>query len=169
MTSAERCQHPDCIYRNRFDPEKTGNCNYCGMMGQSRTAGLPEELKDPAKCPRYISNGKTPETPKRDWREDAAALYADGKTDREIAEALGKYVQQVQNWRWNIMRRPPNPPAPGHRAIYDWKRAEELYRRGMNDCQIARELGCTFSSVKRWRYKRGLLPNTKKGRKANED
>lgn len=67
------------------------------------------------------------------------------------------------------MHRPPNPPAPGHRAIYDWKRAEELYRRGMNDCQIARELGCTFSSVKRWRYKRGLLPNTKKGRKAEGD
>lgn len=66
MTNAERCQHPDCIYRNRSDPEKTGNCNYCGMMGQSRTAGLPEELKDPAKCPRYISNGKTHETPKRD-------------------------------------------------------------------------------------------------------
>ena len=159
MTKEERCQHPDCLYRNRSDPHATGNCNYCSMTGRTRTAGLPEAMKLPCNCPRYISDGKTCKVPKKDWTIEATRLYADGATDREIAEAVGKRVQSVQNWRWNVMHRPPNPPKPGHRAKYDWKRAEELYRHGLNDCQIARELGCTFASVRRWRLKQELMPN----------
>ena len=51
-----RCRHPDCIYSNS---RKTighyfGNCNYMQITGRSRIADLPEELRDPALCPKYV-------------------------------------------------------------------------------------------------------------------
>ncbi len=48
--------------------------------------------------------------------------------------------------------------------IFDWTRAEELYRHGASDCTIAQTLGCSVSSVWRWRYKYELFPNGRKGR-----
>jgi hypothetical protein len=60
MTEDERCRHPDCIYRNRSDPDKSGNCNYMVIEGRSRTAGLPERLRLPANCPHYKPDGTTP-------------------------------------------------------------------------------------------------------------
>ena len=63
MTEDERCRHPDCIYRNRSDPDKSGNCSYMIIEGRSRTARLPERLRLPVNCPFYKPDGTTPPEP----------------------------------------------------------------------------------------------------------
>lgn len=40
--------------------------------------------------------------------------------------------------------------------MIDEKRAMELYRKGLNDTQIARELGFSQSAIWRWRSRKGL-------------
>ena len=165
MTKEERCQHPDCIYRNRSDPTKSGNCDYFSFTGKCRTPSLAEEEKSPGNCPRYVSDGRTCPTPTVEWRVTATALYNAGYTDREIAEKVGKDAATVQSWRQKVLRRPPNRPAPGFRSKFDWKKAEELYRHGASDMQIAKALGCCVSAVVHWRGKYELLPNTKRRRK----
>lgn len=165
MTEDERCRHPDCVYRNRADPDKSGNCNYMVIEGRSRTARLPERLRLPVNCPFYKPDGTTPPEPekRRDWRNEAWKLYRAGATDREIAEALGKTSSCIATMRRRKWKLSPNPDHKGPEASIDYKRAEELARRGLNDREIAEELGCSINSIWRWRYKRQLLIDTKKG------
>ena len=165
MKEDERCRHPDCVYRNRSDPEKSGNCNYMVIEGRSRTAGLPERLRLPANCPHYKPDGTTPTEPtkRRNWRDEAWKLYRAGATDREIADAMGLKVTRVANMRRRAWHLPPNPDHKGPAVSIDYKRAEELARRGLNDREIAEELGCSIAAIWRWRYKRQLLIDTKRG------
>ena len=98
MTEDERCRHPDCIYRNRADPDKSGNCSYMIIEGRSRTARLPERLRLPVNCPFYKPDGVTPPEPEKrwDWRNEAWKLYRAGATDREIADRLHLGVTTVR-------------------------------------------------------------------------
>lgn len=179
MKESERCRHPDCIYRNRVDPEKSGNCDYCRMEGKPRLSrlakklGLPPErvthrMKLPVNCPFYKPDGVTPPAPETEesWRDIARRLYDQGATDREIADRLGKDINRIGTIRrkqWNL---PPNPGPHGPAVSIDYEQATALYRRGANDCEIAQALGCSVSAVYKWRNKYELLPNSHGGRKA---
>ena len=165
MSAAGRCIHPDCIYRNRGDPDRTGNCNYFSMTGTCRISGLKPPQQEPENCPRYVPDGTTPPVPGNDWKPEATRLYLAGATDREIAEAVGVKYDTVQHWRYNTLKRPANPSVKGPAAKFDWEKAQELYRHGKNDQEIAHELGCSPSSVWRWRTKYELFPNAKRRKK----
>lgn len=165
MKESERCRHPDCIYRNRSDPAKSGNCDYLRLEGKSRTASLPERLKLPANCPFYVPDGTTPPETPTTWKDMARRLYDAGATDREIADTLGKSIQHIGTTRRRAWKLPPNPDKRGPDERIDYARATELYRNGLNDREIAKCLGCSTSAIVRWRYKYELLPIGKRGRK----
>ncbi len=40
----------------------------------------------------------------------------------------------------------------------------ELWENGLNDCEIARKLGCSDSAVFQWRRRKGLPRNCERGR-----
>ena len=173
MTEDTSCVHPDCVYRRRNGDLQNlgypGRCMYALMTGHSRIAGLSPEEQLPCNCPRYVSDGTTPApTAGPGWKEQAEKLYREGKTDREIAEAVGVGHSTVQSWRSKRLKMPPNPDKRGTKPIFDWKRAEELYRKGMNDIEIGKALGCSTTAVWRWRYKHELFPNGRRGRRAEE-
>ena len=167
MTDKDRCRHPDCIYRASKDVQGKYDfhCNYLFMTGRCRTAGLPERLKLPGNCPRYVPDGTSPaEISTRDWRDEARRFYDAGATDHEIAEALGISYERVNRWR-RAEGLPLHPDTKGYKPQFDWQRAEALYHDGANDCEIARKLGCSVSAVWRWRYKYELFPVAKRGRR----
>lgn len=168
MKEHERCRHPDCIYRNHADPEMSGRCHYWMITGRCRIVGLPERLQLPCNCPYYEPGGGKPKPALSDWREKAWALYEAGATDKEIAEAVGKSVITVRDYRRRAWAAPPNPDKKGPGTRFDWKKAKELHRRGLNDAQIAREIGCSPSTVRNWRFKQNLFSNDQRGRKGDE-
>lgn len=160
MKASERCKHPDCIYRNHNNVNANGRCNYSGLTGHSRIAGLPPKLQLPCNCPRYVPDLTKPQPkPAADWQEQAMQLYNAGATDREIADRVGISLSKTQKWRCYQLRRPANNPKRGKPQQYDWQRGEELYMQGLSDRAIGRELGCSGVSVARWRDRRGLPPN----------
>ena len=167
MTEAEQCRHSDCIYHTGKGAEN--GCNYILMTGKSRIGGLPWRLTLPCHCPRYVPDGTSPvEIVYTDWRDEALRLYRAGATDREIADALGLLYNRVNRWR-RESRLPRNADKRGPEVRFDWTRAEDLYRHGASDSDIARALGCCVSTVWRWRYKYELFPNRKRKRKAEDE
>lgn len=166
MREDERCRHPDCIYRAkdaRDTKHTAGRCNYLSITGRSRIAGLPDRLQLPCNCAEYVPDGSDPARAES-WKDRAFALYHVGATDKEIAQATGISLQHVGTWRRRnglSLHKDKKGPEP----VFDWKKAKELYRRGLNDAEIAKALGCGTSCVWRWRYKHELLPNGRAGRK----
>lgn len=169
MKESERCQHPDCIYRARNVSDKsmlyTGNCNFATMTGRSRIAGLPDKLSLPCNCIEYVPNGENPNKYRQAaWKEKAMVLYNAGATDREIAAAVGMDRDRIGEWRRKLGLK-IHRDRKGQDPSFDWKRAQELYRRGYNDKAIAEAIGCSVSAVWRWRFKYELFPNDHGGRK----
>lgn len=74
-------------------------------------------------------------------------------------------------------RRPPPPvvtPAKPKeprrvRTFANGEEMMELYKRGMNDNEIAQEVGCSSRNVTYWRSRVGLSPQGKRGRKKKEE
>ena len=166
MDDETSCRHPDCIYRNRGEAYVYGNCKYLDMTGHCRTAGLPERLRLPCNCPRYIPDGTDPvKLMTRTWVDEALSFYRAGATDREIEQTLGLPHGRFTRWR-NARRLPVNKEPP--RYHFDWERGLALYRAGENDREIAEALGCTVSAARNWRDRLGLPANGKKGRPRKE-
>lgn len=44
-----------------------------------------------------------------------------------------------------------------------WESMRAMHRQGGNDVQIAGEMGCSVSAVRRWRVRQGLPPNSRDG------
>lgn len=169
MTDDTSCRHPDCIYRNRGKAYVYGNCKYLDMTGHCRTAGLPERLRLPCNCPRYIPDGTDPvELMTRTWVDEALSFYRAGATDREIEEVLELPHGKFTRYR-NKKRLPVNKAKRADH--YDWERGLALYSRGLVDREIAELLGCTTSAVRNWRDKNELPPwrkRTKRKRTGGE-
>lgn len=51
----------------------------------------------------------------------------------------------------------------------DYKKVSELYKKGMTDAQIAKEVGCIKGTVRKWRAKNNLKPNLQVGMKSKID
>ena len=162
---AGECVHRDCIYRNRSDALRSGQCNYWIVTGRCRIVGLKPKEQEPRNCPRYVPDGRSKKDHNqgKDWHEEAERLYNDGYTDHEIADALGVRYGAVQHWRRKILNKDPNPDT--ERSSFPWERARDLYIAGLNDREIAEKLGCCVSSVWRWRNKYELFPNGNVGTK----
>ncbi len=157
MTEETHCVHPECIYR-AAGHGTAGACDYLTVTGKSRIKGLPPKLQLPCNCPYYIPDGtereREPEKEKS-WQEKAAALHRAGATDREIAAALDLKKDTVRVWRYRHGL-PVNRDRMGDGEHFDWTKARELYDEGACDTEIMELLGCSRSTVYKWRDREGL-------------
>lgn len=102
------CHRRDCRYYNEPHKGAPFSCDYLGMTGKSRIAQIPkEERLDFSCCPCYehterSQNGCTEDQYEQkaayDWQE-GRRLYKLGKSDGEIAAALGCARSTVRYWR----------------------------------------------------------------------
>lgn len=112
----------------------------------------PEPPKPEPKPPKQSRRTGLQDFPER------MALYQQGMNDAQIAEAVGATRNAIANWR----AKRNLPRVQNGRLRMDAGSEEkrmELYRQGLNDCQISRELGVTDTSIRLWRKARGLPSN----------
>lgn len=110
---------------------------------------------------------KTEKKPKTARPEEAElfAMHAAGMTDSQIAQAVGWRYPRVQKWRMrnklpvNKARRGPS------RVKVTDEMARPFYDMGLNDREIAQQIGQEAYNVQTWRRRNNLPPNLKKGRK----
>lgn len=87
----------------------------------------------------------------------------------EPPEECSRYIQgdrletQEQTARFLQELAVKQQKKPDKRRKYDWGRAEELYRAGANDGEIAKELGACATAVYQWRKRMKLPANTQAG------
>lgn len=149
--------------------EKSGTCKFADMFGVTRALlkaptypgggcrlkrdkdgnplevkPIPQEKSDPVK-PREF-----------EWdTEKALKLHEEGAYDKDIAQQLGISTSSVHRWRKGLGL----PPNKGRRlkdgTLIDWNLAEKLYAEGLNDVQIAKQLGekVTHGTVRDWRLR----------------
>jgi len=105
---------------------------------------------------------------KYDWKK-ARALYNAGASDMDIMRELGCSQGAVFGWRWRN-KLPVNPSWYRRRmkgrvrecqrgGFYDWKPAQELWKKGAADMEIAKAMGCSRQAVRDWRAREGLERN----------
>lgn len=148
--------------------EKSGTCKFGDMFGVSRALlkaptypgggcrlkrdkdGNPLEVKP-------VQEKSVPAKPREfEWDTDKALeLYDNGAYDKEIAQQIGISVPTVFRWRKGLGL----PPNKGRRlkdgTLINWDLAEGLYAEGLNDVQIAQQLGenVTHGAVRDWRLR----------------
>lgn len=109
MREYQSCPHKDCLYRAGFGAPN--ECDYAGITGRCRIAGLTrEQAQDKQNCPKYKPKGPKkkrspsvrpqhlPRAARYDWGL-GRYLYSAGDSDREIAKELGCSHQAVGEWR----------------------------------------------------------------------
>lgn len=160
----ERCRHPDCIYRTTGEDAKWHNCDYLFKTGCSRTAGLSPEAAKPCNCKQYVPDpSKRPVKVKREstdpqWHTEALRLNDMGLTNKEIAQRVRRNVDNVSKFLRKSGRKANRT---GTLNGWDWDRAREMWAARANDPEIAEEIGCSVSTVRRWRERNNLLPNVR--------
>lgn len=178
------CKHPDCRYRNK-EEGRLGyafKCNYLSITGRSRIAQLPEELRDPAKCPLYdpgpkehrrekiiiehkqtststaanrvkpIQDHKPNPAPLKPWQEEALKLHSQGLNNGEIVAALG--VKQTTLAQFLTRRGLKRNKTI--RVFIDWEQGKRLWESGATDKEVAEALGCGISTANHFRKKHGI-------------
>lgn len=95
---------------------------------------------------------------KPDRRTEIGRLAKRGLKDSEISEKVGvrrSWVSRIRKElgipRQDLSRRGPRAWEP--------KQALPLYRRGLNDREIAVKLEVSRETVQKWRKSKGLAPN----------
>ena len=160
-----KCKCRSCAYGASLGMDGLYYCNYMGITGKRRpckadpVTGCDEYKPMDKKTKAQISGGIPFERRRIMYmhHDEALDLYKEGKTDREIADAIG--VAKVTIWKWREkFHLAPNADSGGNTAI-DYGKIQELYRSGMNDCEIADQIGCHMKSVYNWRARNKLPPN----------
>lgn len=83
------------------------------------------------------------------------ALYEEGLTDSELAEACFICVNAIRYWRESF---DPKLPPNSKKSIHLEARLV-LYSSGLTDIEIARQQQCSRMAIRDWRKKRGLPQN----------
>ena len=167
MSKKFRCQREDCMYRAGQGEDRTHDfvnaCNYFFLTGKSRIAQLPPELRDPAKCPMYIprEGGKVHMNRRITapvWEPLALKMYKEGRSDREIAAAVGVSPTTIGTWR--VKRKLKSIwVMPKRYGSFDTQKALELYKQGKNDGEISVAVGVSRQTIGTWRHELGLPPH----------
>lgn len=100
-------------------------------------------------------NQRPKETRHRIPDQDALRLWCEGKTDREIAEALGVTRNGVGHWRVRNGL-PCNEDRCGPKPFWDAELARKLYDENATDSEIADAVGLSRQAIARWRKQNGL-------------
>ncbi|MCD6468538.1 MAG: hypothetical protein J7L32_04415, partial [Thermoplasmata archaeon] len=85
-------------------------------------------------------------------------LYRKGYSDREIADEVGVTPVVILSWRKKNNLK-PNIQQGQPLSDAEEKRRLELYKKGLNDKQIASVIGISEEGIWQWRKKRGLVAN----------
>lgn len=89
-------------------------------------------------------------------QEAARALHAEGKTDREIAVALGSKENSIWLWRKrNGLKLNPSPKMQKGYTRLDYGKVEALLQQGKTTLQISKETGISTSAINKWRRVHG--------------
>lgn len=91
--------------------------------------------------------------------ERGRAMFEDGATDEEIAEAFGVRPYRVAEWRSQnglSRTRGGDRTKGGFLPPIDELRAMDLYREGYDDLAMSEALGVTVRRVQNWRLRMGL-------------
>ena len=171
-----------CWHWRRKEDDNVAFCGYHVDTGRCRITQMTPEERKSGEC-RFFEAGEPKkervrpmivnpdplarivyESPRRKKqpvydRDRMLTLYDQGKSDGEIAAAMGCIKDTVMHWR-KSMELPPNRHKP-HRKI-DRERVRALYMRGLNDQEIAKEMNISHQSVSNWRNENGLPRNYRK-------
>lgn len=101
--------------------------------------------------PNHTANKKRP-------FEERIRLYEKGLNDCEIADRVGVHQSTICQWR-NGKGLPPNHTANKKGTGGNFEERMKLYKEGLNDYEIAEELGVCQATVCSWRKRRNLPPN----------
>ena len=83
----------------------------------------------------------------------AKRMVEEGKTDKEIASAVGRSEKTIQNWRFrNEMRKRRSVSVLG----WDEQEARRLFRQGKTDKEISAVVGASPDAIGAWRRRNGL-------------
>lgn len=104
---------------------------------------------------------------KYDW-DTVKQLYEAGLRDAQIEEKTGIDRKRIRTWR-SQNHLPKNADPVNQDAVKFHERAKALHGQGLNDQQIAREMGVSDGRVLRWRHKHGLQPNATRERRKGKD
>lgn len=80
-------------------------------------------------------------------------MFAEGKSDDEIARVIDRCPDTVARWR----RKHGLDRSEKRKCSWDRDLAEKLYYEGKTDSEISVVVGATYSAVKSWRRKNGLF------------
>ena len=157
-------------------------CAYLLDTGQSRVAQMTPEQRKNRECPVRLE-GIPPvriERPKvhaydvdrhpprkRSMFYDSdrmLTLYDQGKSDAEIAAAMGCVKGTVMDWRH---RKGLAPNVNRAKQKINYESVRRLYMAGLSDRMIAKTIGCSLPPIGRWRRREGLPPNQGRGKEAD--
>lgn len=175
-----------CRYRSHLGILGRG-CAYLLYTGRSRLGQMTPEQRKAGECPvrmegilpvrivrpkvhaydidKIPSNGPAKMRKMLYDSDQMLTLYDQGKSDGEIAEAVGCAKDTVQKWRRRKCLTPNvNPP----RRPIDYEMVRRLYMAGLTDREIAETLGCGRNSIYEWRAG-NLLPFNRKRKEKTDD
>jgi len=95
--------------------------------------------------------------------EKRIELINKGLGDKEIADILGINPKTFTNWRCNRGIRGNKKYETIKLTKSEHNRRMELYKKGMDDSEISKELGLSRECIRKWRERNNLPPNKERG------
>lgn len=123
-----------------------GNCDYWLIMDKLRPCpgGKDCTVKTKTAPPGYEDRMK--------WDTAfAKRMYDRGATDEEIAKAVGAGIAELKSYRKRKWGKANCKAGKSSRAKWDTRKGFELYKQGLPDAEIARELGITTKTLSNYR------------------
>lgn len=100
--------------------------------------------------------------------DEMMKLYEAGKTDSQIAKAMGLTEQSLVN-KWRRRYKLPSHEKLKGPIKFDRDEAMQLYQDGLSDIQISDRLNVTRSTILYWRKKHNMPPNVSAPQKKKEN
>lgn len=98
---------------------------------------------------------------------DYLSVTGRSRIAQETPEDAGRPCRFYHKGRYAPEKKRPNAAAPTFR--FSQVRLMVLYREGLNDQQIAREIGCTDTSVRKFRIRNNLPNNFREAKKDRKE
>ncbi len=161
-----KCKRKDCLFRNR-GYNASHACDYAAITGRTRTRR--NKPADSARCEYYFPKPKMPRRRGYSltgpaWESTAKRLHAAGYSVEVIARALSQEPESVEAVL-KLSELPKNKRPKATLSRYNWRKAEEMYKAGASDKEIALAIGCSKGRVHQWRVAYMLPTNNPKGKK----
>ena len=92
-------------------------------------------------------------------KEEATALWLDGKLDTEIAKHLNCSEATIQRWRQRNYLKSNSVINQNKENLAIHEHITELWENGLKDSEIAKELKCSTVTVWKFREENGMGSN----------